>query len=967
MIPKLHWLKTIRGQLMLGFGGILLLNLISAVIIYGTLQHFRHRAQGTIDYAARVRELSLELKSNFLLARKAEDHLLDNWQLKKVSPEIQNAINSQENYLTQARQNLSAIQTLHRKNSDIKEELTILESLFNNYEAAFQGTAKRVIAHDEGYQLHQKLQTLINQFVNDRNRVRNRTIERLLWEAIAEQQKYFQTNKQGSPTDLRVSLEQLQTALKNNPTNTPIQQLAQDYATTLDTLLSLEQQVLFNQIVAENINREIDGILQVISQKSKTQAEQARLELIRTGNYSRLALLATLTTTLGLTLWVSLWLGKTIVQPLTQLTKVSDRIAQGSLEEKLNFSTDNEFAIVATAFNKMLTQLRETLINLEQRVTERTQALQAKTESLEITLRKLRLSEANYHELINNLQAGVIIYNPEGNIIMANLVGWELLDISCESLSVSSSSGIGIKLIDESGVVLPRDERPCQQVLRTQVPLENYVMGIQRNPSVDPIWTLVNAFPSFDEQNRLTQVVVLLLDITDRKLAEEQLRYRALHDALTGLPNRTLLTERLDHAIQRHKRYAESLFAVLFIDLDRFKVINDSLGHFVGDQLLIYIANTLKHHVRSGDTVARLGGDEFVILLEDISSPHEVIQVIERIEEDMKKPVQLMDKTLFTSASIGIAMSSPEYATGEDILRDADNAMYRAKGNNLASYELFNVEMRQTVQEIFELETSLRQALEEQQFILHYQPIVSASSLKLLGFEALVRWVHPEKGLISPGKFIPLAEETGLIVPLSEWIFQEACGQMAQWCADFPMAHSLKISVNIAAYHFQSPQFLETINQTLAQTKLLANHLKLELTESLLIKNTDRVLSLLPQLQKQGIEISLDDFGTGYSSLNYLKQFPINTLKIDKSFVDGLDYNYNQADVSIIKAIIDIAQSLGMNVVAEGVETNFQLKQLQELKCEAIQGYLIARPLTSQEATKLINHQLLEIRQQLNT
>ncbi|ACB50748.1 hypothetical protein cce_1398 [Crocosphaera subtropica ATCC 51142] len=958
MSHKLHCLRTIRGQLMLGFGGILLLNLISAFIIYGTLQHFRYRAQATIDYATRVRELSLELKNNFLLARKAEDILLDNWQLKKVSPAIQNAINNQENYLNQARQNLSAIQTLQKQNSDIEAELTILQSLFTNYESAFQGTAKRIIAHDEGYQLHQQLQILINQFVNDRTLARNRTIESLLWTAIAEQQKYFQTNKQGSPTDLRASLDQLETALKAHQSKTPIHTLAQDYTTTLDTLLLLEQQVLFNQIVAENINKEIDHIIEVIGQKSKTQAEQARLGLIQTANYTRIGLLITVITALALTLWVSLWLGKTIVQPLTQLTDVSEHIAKGSLEETLNFSASNEFGIVATALNKMLIQLRETLADLEDRVRERTQALEAKTESLEITLKKLRFSQANYHQLINNLQAGVIIYDPRGNMMMANLAASELLDISSESLSLYSSPEARVTFVDESGATLPPQEHPCQQVLTTQVPLHNYVMGIHRQRPLDSIWTLVNAFPAFDDQNHLTQVVVLLLDITDRKLAEEQLRYRALHDALTGLPNRTLLTERLDHAIQRVKRYPDSLFAVLFIDLDRFKVINDSLGHLVGDQLLIYIANTLKRHVRSSDTVARLGGDEFVILLENLTSPHEVVQVIERIEKDIKKPIQLMNKTLFTSASIGIALSSPEYGTGEDILRDADNAMYRAKGNNLTSYELFNVEMRQTMLEVFELETSLRQALEQQQFILHYQPIVSATSLELLGFEALVRWVHPEKGLISPGKFIPLAEETGLIIPLSEWIFQEACSQMAQWCADFRMASSLKMSINIAAYHFQSPQFLEKIDQILTETQLLGKNLKLEITESLLIKNTDRFLSLVPQLQQRQIEISLDDFGTGYSSLNYLKRFPINTLKIDKSFVDGLDYQKNQADVSIIEAIIHIAQSLGMDVVAEGVETDRQRQQLQQLGCEAIQGYLMSPPLTSEKAREFINRQL---------
>ena len=696
MLTKLYWLRTIRGQLMLGFGGILLLNVISAVIGYGTLQHLRFRTQKTLDQAARVQVVSLELKTNFLLARRAEGNLLNSWQLTRASQEIQNAIDSHKTYLSQAHDNLTTIRTLEQQNSDLEAELDLLQSLFDNYESAFRGTAHRITQEERGYQLNQRLQTIITQLTNEITLGKNVAIQRLLWQAIAEQQKYFQTSKQTSPNDLRSSLEQLQKGLKEVSAE-PIKTLAEDYTTTLDELLLLEQQVLVNQIVAENINKEINRLIEVITQNSTAQAEQARLELNQTANYSRIALLVTAITALALTLWVSLWLGKVIVQPLTKLTEASERIAQGSLDETLNFTGKNEFGIVATALNKMLTQLSETLRDLEQRVFERTQALQAKTQSLEITLKKLRVSEANYKQLINNLQAGVIVYAPDGSVLMRNSAAWELLGISCDLLSATLSSEPIVTFVDESGTVLPPDKHPGQQVLATQAPLENYVMGIHRQQPLNSIWTLVNAFPSFDEQNRLSQVVVLLLDITERKLAEEKLRYRALHDALTGLPNRTLLTERLDHAIQRVKRHPESLFAVLFIDLDRFKVINDSLGHLMGDQLLIYVADTLKRHVRTSDTVARLGGDEFVILLEDITSPQQIVQIIERIESDLKKPINLMNKTLFTSASIGIAVSSAEYGSGEDILRDADNAMYRAKANNLTSYEMFNVEMRQTL------------------------------------------------------------------------------------------------------------------------------------------------------------------------------------------------------------------------------------------------------------------------------
>ncbi|MEP0968073.1 MULTISPECIES: EAL domain-containing protein [Cyanophyceae] len=507
--------------------------------------------------------------------------------------------------------------------------------------------------------------------------------------------------------------------------------------------------------------------------------------------------------------------------------------------------------------------------------------------------------------------------------------------------------------MDETGVALAPEHYPVTQVLASQRPLQNHVLGVCASQAPGCTWVLVNAFPSFDEAQRLTQVVVTFIDISDRKLAEEELRHQALHDALTGLPNRALFTERLEQAMQRFKRHPEQLFAVLFIDLDRFKVINDSLGHLVGDQLLVQIAHILQRHVRASDTVARLGGDEFVILLEQITSLNEAIHVVERIQADIKAPFQLMGRTVFTSASLGIALASPDYDRGEDMLRDADNAMYRAKsGGQSSGYAIFNPAMHASAIALFELETQLRQALEHQDFVLHYQPIVSLRDRQLLGFEALVRWVHPQRGLISPGEFIPLAEETGLIIPLSEWIFETACRQMADWYHRFPVVRGLKMNVNVAAAQFERPEFFEQIKAILEQTALPATSFGLEVTESLLLLNVKGVLSTLSNLQEQGVDIKIDDFGTGYSSLSYLKCFPINTLKIDQSFVENIDVDHD--DVSIVKAIIQIAKSLGMTVIAEGVETEFQNHRLEQLGCDAIQGYWIAPPLPPDQVEAFI-------------
>ncbi|PSR17950.1 GGDEF domain-containing protein [filamentous cyanobacterium CCP3] len=964
MRERLRWFNTIRAQLTLGFGVILLLHGVSAAIGYGSLQRLRFRSQTTLDNAAQLREQSLELKTNFLLARQAEEAYFNTWQGGHLDADALGHIQTNQAYLAQARQNLANLRELEAQNPELAKEFALLDSLFNNYESAFDITTRRISEDSLNYEIHRQIEKLISTLPSGQ-RSDITALRGLVWQLMAQQQAYLNTQDSAYLDDLQLGLEQLTATLDRLPTgalDAEAQALMQTYQISLNALLFLDQQVRVNRIIAANVNRDINGIIEIISDRSATRAAAARLELANTARQSSAALLATALTALALAVWASVVLRRRIMTPLTLMAIAAERIARQDLSQPLQLAGDNEFTAVAQAFNHMVNQLRHTLDTLEQRVDQRTtalasanQALQQQTHSLEIALQKLRHSEANYRLLVDHLHAGVIVYAPDTTVVMCNQMAVQLLGLPMEAI-VGQRTDYPWLLVDETGAALAPEQHPVTQVIASQSPLQNLVLGLC-SPQTQPCrWVLVSAFPTFDDAQRLSQVVVTFIDISDRKLAEEELRHQALHDALTGLPNRALFTERLERAVQRARRYPEQLFAVLFIDLDRFKVINDSLGHLVGDQLLLEIAHVLQRHVRASDTVARLGGDEFVILLDNVTSLNEAIQVVERIQADIKAPFTLMGHTVFTSASLGIALASPSYRRGEEMLRDADNAMYRAKARGQSSgYEIFNPTMHASAIQLFELETQLRQALEHQDFILHYQPIISLATQRLLGFEALVRWVHPQRGLVYPGEFISLAEETGLIISLSEWIVEAACRQMADWCRQFPMVNELKMNVNVAAAQFERPEFFEQIKAILARTSLSATNIGLEVTESLLLLHVKGVLSTLSDFQEQGIDISIDDFGTGYSSLSYLKQFPINTLKIDQSFVESIDVNHD--DVSIIKAIIQIAQSLGMTVVAEGVETEFQLHRLGQLGCDAIQGYWIASPMPPDEATAFIQRQ----------
>ncbi|MDJ0659373.1 MAG: PAS domain S-box protein [Crocosphaera sp.] len=456
----------------------------------------------------------------------------------------------------------------------------------------------------------------------------------------------------------------------------------------------------------------------------------------------------------------------------------------------------------------------------------------------------------------------------------------------------------------------------------------------------------------YDEKGNIIRIDGIDSDITEQKQAEEQLQYNTTHDPLTNLPNRILFMDRLEHAIERQKRHPDFTFAVLFLDLDEFKIINDSLGHAIGDQLLQEIARRLQEGLRSDDTLARLGGDEFTILLEDIEDVKDAIKIARRIHLDLTQPFILEEQDIFINTSIGIALSSSGYEKAAEILRDADTAMYRAKADGKACYAIFDRKMHERAVRRLQLETDLRIGINKQEFSLYYQPIISLKTGQLNGFEALIRWHHPKKNLISPGQFIPVAEETGLIIPIGEWTLREACQQMKQWQTQFPHYSNLKVAVNLSSKQLKYTNLINTVDQILEATQLDSKSLKLEITETLLMENLQAATEILLKIQEREIEICLDDFGTGYSSLSYLHRFPVNTLKIDRSFVMRMEPNNENAE--IVRAIVHLAHILGLDIIAEGVETELQLAQLRWLDCEQGQGYLFAKPLPPEEIENLL-------------
>ncbi len=559
--------------------------------------------------------------------------------------------------------------------------------------------------------------------------------------------------------------------------------------------------------------------------------------------------------------------------------------------------------------------------------------------------RKLRESEERYALAVRAANDGIWDWNLQTNEIYYSIRWKEMLGFKDDQISNGTDEWFNRIHTDDQRIV--------------QANLVSHLKGTSshfeceyriKHATGKYLWVLSCGMAVRDARNTPYRMAGSQSDITSRKIAELRLAHDAVHDPLTGLPNRVLFLDRLQNRLERIKRNPSDLFAVMFLDLDRFKVVNDSLGHGVGDQLLITIANRLMHCIRNEDTVSRLSGDEFAILLNSIPDINEALQIANRIKAQLKTTTMLGAVERFPTASIGIALFSEKYTKADELLRDADAAMYVAKAQGGNQYRIFDATMHTNAVELIRLEAELKRAVEREEWVIHYQPIVSLTTNKAVGAEALVRWNHPHRGLLYPKDFIHVAEETGAIIPIGEHVLRSACAQAKIWRNS--RHPDFWVSINLSARQFQDIELTKKVASILSVTGLDSNGLHLEITENVAILDMEYTNNLLTELDRLGVQTSLDDFGTGYSSLSYLKQFPLKILKIDQSFIR--DIQTNKKNESLIMAIIAMARSIGLEVVAEGVEKGEQLEFLRNQLCDNVQGYLLSHPVSASDMTRLL-------------
>lgn len=624
-------------------------------------------------------------------------------------------------------------------------------------------------------------------------------------------------------------------------------------------------------------------------------------------------------------------ISRSITRPLRSIMTATRRIAAGHFDERVEILSQDEFSVLAIAFNDMVEQLQQTLV---------------KRQHVEQALRE---SEERYALAVQGANDGLWDWNLRTSDVYFSPRWKAILGYGEHEISNSLQSWFDR--------VHAEDVDPLKSAIADH--LQNHTPHVQveyrmQHRNGHYCWILSRGVAIRDDEGTPYRMSGSQTDITIRKEAEFRMVYEAMHDTLTGLPNRTFLLKRIDSVLQRSHIDLEFKFAVLFLDFDRFKIVNDSLGHKIGDTLLIGIAQRLEKCLRSNDLVARLGGDEFVLLLEGIHQLQDATDVADRIQQQMSTPFKLNGHDLITTASIGIVMGGHTYQSADEILRDADISMYQAKERGKAQYAVFHPSMHEGMLNRLNAENDLRDALVRREFKLHYQPIINLKTGAIIGFESLLRWHHRKRGALSPNEFISLAEETGLIIPIGEWAIAEACRHAHQWTIERPDSPPFTVSVNLSSNQIAQPDLIPRIVGILTQTRLPATQLRIEITESVIMENLDAACCKLEALRHLGIKVYIDDFGTGYSSLGYLQTLPVDALKIDQTFVRriGLD----KGSEEIVRTVVMLAKGLGMDVIAEGVETSEQQCWLQLLECDYAQGFLFSTPLDADSVGLLLQH-----------
>lgn len=638
-------------------------------------------------------------------------------------------------------------------------------------------------------------------------------------------------------------------------------------------------------------------------------------------------LIATMLMALALGIFVALYLTSAITRPIDALLDATRAIASGELEYTIDYRDKTEFGELTSHFNEMSKSLLEGYVKLGQEISERKKSEEA-----------LRESEERYALASLGSNDGLWDWDLRNNVIYFSSRWKSMLGYADDEIGNQPEEWLNLAHPDDRPEM---ESKIAAHINGLNSHLEDEFRIMHRDGTYR--WMLTRGLAVRSDSGQAYRMAGSQTDITSRKMAAEQLVYNAFHDALTNLPNRSLFMDRLQHVITTATRRGKPPYAVLFLDMDRFKIVNDSLGHLVGDKLLISVGTKLAECIRPGDTVARLGGDEFSILLEDISELKDAVDVADRIHHRLSIPFTIEGQEVYGAVSIGIALGSENYDRAEQVLRDADIAMYEAKKRGSACSEIFDTRMHASILDRIQLESELHGGLDHNELTLVYQPIVNLITHRLAGFEALVRWNHPTRGMVYPTEFIPLAEETGLIIKIGEWILREACRELKALQKRFPSEPPLKMSINISGKQFSQENLADLVAEIIQETGVAPQSLAIEITESMLMENIDVAIASMNRLRAMGVHIHIDDFGTGYSSLSYLHSLPIDALKIDRSFINKLTAKGENQE--IILSIMSLAKSLNFDVIAEGVELEHQREQMKGLECRFGQGYLFSKPM----------------------